>query len=174
LRRAPEKIVVDIETADEESLHYADLQFEERFEDMKAKNRKYHEEKINETTQNSQIALNAGSLTAAFNNDKVDYLSLQNLISSDKPATLSFPVSNHPLSPGYIPLSPGCIGHKRFKSYGGEDPTSPLQPERNSTILMPAKSYPNPSYMMFPTDLNKIESPWDRTFKDDLKRSSLK
>ena len=60
LRRAPET-VVETATADEESLHYADLQFEERFEDMKAKNRKYHGEKLNQTIRNSKVVLNARS-----------------------------------------------------------------------------------------------------------------
>ena len=59
LRRALET-VVDAEPADEGSLHYADLQFEERFEDMKAKNRKYHESKLNQPIRNSQVVLNAG------------------------------------------------------------------------------------------------------------------
>ena len=195
LRRAPET-VVEAATADEESLHYADLQFEVRFEDMKAKNRKHHGEKLDQTIRNSKVVLNARSLTASFTNEKEDYTTLQNAISSDKPAHLSVTGSNHPSlsndegtllreykkNRNYIPLSPGCIGHKRFISYGGEVPTSPLQPEKNSTCLMPAKSYPNPSYMMFPTDLNKNESRHyfnyemeDKKIRDELKRlTSLK
>ena len=106
------------------------------------------------------------------------------MTSSDKPAPLSFPVSNRPFfsneevflrdnkkNRNYIPLSPGCTGHKRFISYGGEDPTSPLQPEKSSTSLIPAKSYPNPSYMMFPTGLNENESNVDKTF-DFVKMST--
>ena len=52
-------------------------------------------------------------------------------------------------------LSPGSSEYKRFFSYGGEDPTPALQHEPLKTNpLLPAKSYPNPTYMTFPSSIN--------------------
>ena len=172
LRQTPTSMA-QIESVEEENLQYADLQFEERYLEMKVKNRNYQENKTTRVrNERQQVVLDSASLTASFNNDAGRYLSIQNMSASNiAPKTTTRQDSTQSLleerrnsmsrlgGPSNHLLSPGCIGNKRFFSYGGEDPTPLLQPKRLSTGLMPAQSYPNPSYMMMTlADLNSNET----------------
>ena len=184
LRQTP-TTTIQVEYVGEEKLDYADLQFEERYLDMKSKNRKYQENiKSDQTIVKQQVVVDAKSLTASFTNDTERYLSVQNMSSSHNPVSSNIPwyvnatmneksksIEDGIIVKNYHLLSPpGSGSHKRCVSYGGEDPTPPLQPELLSPRLVPAKSYPNPAYMMFLTDLNKNKSDRDESLKEELKR----
>ena len=172
LRQTP-TTTIQVEYVGEEKLDYADIQFEERYLDMKSKNRTYQENiKTDQTTAKEKVVVDTKTLKTSFANDTRRYLSVQNMSSSHNPVSSNIPwhlnttlneksksiqdgidVKNYPLL-----STPGIGSHKRCVSYGGEDPTAPLQPELLSPRLVPAKSYPNPAYMMFLTELNKIKS----------------
>ena len=161
-----------IETGDEDNLHYADVHFEERYLDMKAKNRKYQEDQIIGTNNTPDIVLDGQSLTASFKNKterdasspnmrpSINHLSLlkipgfqKNLLDDQTDLIDGTNIGN------YQSLSPGSTGHKRFFSYGGEDLTLPLQPEKliTSNPIISSQSHPNPTYMMFLDDMKKTE-----------------
>ena len=149
-----------------EELQYADLEFEQRYLEMRIRNQDLRETKnlqIEET-----VNLDARSLTASFKNEALRYISLSDMTSSKNPI-ISVTTETQPSlikqtestenevvlrAPRRL-LSPGSSEYKRFFSYGGEDPTPELQPERLKTNpLLPARSYPNPTYMTFPSTMN--------------------
>ena len=184
LRRAP-KSSTESAPIGKEELHYADLQFEQRYLEMRVKNQDLRETKnlqIEET-----VVLDGRSLTASFKNEALRYVSLSDMTSSKNPDP-KVTIETHPsfnketesteneavLRTPRHSLSPASYGHKRFFSYGGEDSTPTLQPERLKTNpLLPAKSYPNPTYMMFPSTINSNTTVDDAMLNKYHKISSI-
>ena len=166
LRRAP-KPSDDILSNDKEELEYADLEFEQKYLEMRIKNQDQQQTRKLKTEE--KIVLDSTSITASFRNETQRYVSLSDVTKS---ATILPKVtleSHHSsfsketecaeneilLTPNRLSLSPGLNGHKRSFSYGGIDLTPTLQPEKLKTNpLIPSKSYPNPTYMIFPTIMN--------------------
>ena len=177
--RRPQTTIAQVETCEDEILHYADIQHESRYLDMKAKNRKYQDEQMTNIDEDSDIDLNIQSFTISFKKDvaqeslienmrsPVNHLSvskdsgLQKQTIDDHTNLLDVPNTGYRLS-----LSPGSTEHKRFFSYGGEDlplinPAGSLSKQQFGCT----KSHPNPTYMMFLDDIDKTEQdsrpePW--------------
>ena len=189
LRRAPTSSA-KIEPNEKEQLTYADIEFEKRYLDMRIKNRNQQEGQRNNFEIEETVVIDGVSLTASFRNETPRYLSLHDVRSSANPLPTVIIDSQRTSStkqrecikdegmtrnPKHA-LSPGSNGHKRSFSYGGEDRTPTLQPKRLiSNPLMPAQSYPNPTYMIFPSILNSNETVDDtilnmaKTWHDDTK-----
>ena len=157
----------DIKFNEKEELQYADLEFEHKYLEMRIQNQNQRELKSGILKIDQEIALDETSLTASFKNEPSRYLSLHDVTSSTNPLQTVKDGSHDSIkrkestenevllrNPKYS-LSPGSNEYKRFFSYGGEDPAPALQPEKlKSNPLMPAKSYPNPTYLIFPSILN--------------------
>lgn len=167
LRRTPTTFSQDEQlhqyaTIHKKELQYADLDLENKYLEMRIKNRE-HQEKQTNSSMEKEVVLDGKSLTASFKNEEPRYLSLHDVTSSanqlpaltvEKRQSISQQRSNTEdaalLRTPIYSLSPGSNGLKRFFSYSGEDPTLPLQPEQLTLIPMtPAKSYPNPAYNLF-------------------------
>ena len=115
----------------EEVLQYADLQLQNRYLEMKVKNTDYQQnksqhdrhvledDKLLSTTDSQNIVLNVQARTSFYKKDETTCLSM---------------VGN----------SRALSRQRRSSSYGGEDPTPLLQPER----LARATTSPNPLYML--------------------------
>ena len=160
-----------METNAENNLHYADVHFEEKYLDMKAKNRKYQEDQIIGEHNTPDIVLDGQSLTASFKNKTEQDISRPFLRSSiNDLSLLKIPGPQKYLLDDQMnlvdgtntgnchSLSPASTGHKRFFSYGGEDLTPPLQPDkRTSNPISSSQSHPNPTYMMFLDDMKEKE-----------------
>ena len=174
LRRAP-RTSNECAPSGKKELQYADLDFEQKYFEMRIKNQDLHK------TRNLQIeetvVQDGGSQTVSFRKEVPRYASLSVMTSSKNPLP-TLTRESHPslrkqtentesevmLRTPKDSLSPVSYGYKRFYSYGGEDPTPPLQPEGlKSNPLFPAKSYPNPTYMIFLSNMNS-----NATFNDTL------
>ena len=181
---------IQIESTDEEYLHYPDLQFKERYTKMRKENQQYKGYlNISSIENNQVVALDAASLAASFKDDNSHYLSMKdmsssrNKISSDLLKRKNTDTLHYHQDKVLIPridqkdeidfrckymLSPGCSGHKRFFSFSGFDPTPLLQPERVSKSMRPGKSYPNHLYMMFLSDSKTRESSEHGSLKEEI------
>ena len=166
---------IQIDSGEERSVSYTDVRMEQSYLDMRKRNRNYQENKMLSTNENESVHLETASLTACFNNDRGQYISLENMISSDNPFLIPESECHDPLldapierlegSKGNL-LSSGNAGTKRFSSYPRLDPAHLLHPPQ---VITPAKSYPNPMYMMTFPALNTNESPNIESIKNDLR-----
>ena len=179
-----------MESTEEEALHYPDLQFEERYTNMRKGNKQYKEYKNMSAIKNNQVVtLDAASLTASFKNDESHYLSMKDMSSSRnkissnaverkktnplfyRPENEEIPRTDQAveivLRSNYM-LSPGSSEHKRFFSFSGLDPTPLLEPERVTTGMRPGKSYPNNLYMMFRSDSETVDSSKHGSLKEEI------
>ena len=166
LRRAP-KPSDEILSNDKEELEYADLEFEQKYLEMRIKNKDQQQTRKLKTEET--IVLDSTSMTASFKNEAPRYVSLSDVTTTATVLPKVTLESHHSslskeaecaeneilLRSPRLSLSPGLNGHQRSFSYGGNDLTPTLQPERLKTNpLIPSKSYPNPTYMIFPSIMN--------------------
>ena len=116
---------------DEEVLHYADLQLQNRYLEMKVKNNDYQQ---NKTKHDRHV----------FTDDRVSSTTCSQNITLDVQARTSFYRKDEDTYLSMIDNNGAPFRSRRSSSYGGGDPTPLLQPER----LARAKTSPNPLYML--------------------------
>ena len=113
----------EIHQAKEEVLEYADLTLHNRYVEMKTKNNDYQRNKNQQEQDTPNIVLDVKTGSVSYKTNEIKYLTM-----TDNPST--------------------PFKHRRSSSYGGEDPTPLLQPERLPLTLTRAQTSPNPLYML--------------------------
>ena len=151
---------VKIEIENQEVVHYADIRMEQQYLEMKKHNKNFGDI----MKMNARVTFDAASLTASYTTNMGEYVSVQNINASMSKMPSSWSESRDPLLNKFedpkvgvnignrhsmSPVSPISSEHKRHFSFAaGEDPTPIVRPQKRYSGLTPAKSYPNPLYMM--------------------------
>ena len=164
-----------VEVENQEVVHYADIRMEQQYLEMKKQNQNLEDIMKTQTNYSSRVTFNPASLTASFTTDVGRYVSLQNVNSSMSKIPSSWSESHDPLlyniensmdgvnignHHSISPVSPISPEYKRHFSFtAGEGPTPILRPQKRYSGLTPAKSYPNPLYMMSLENLDCTKPP---------------
>ena len=187
IRRAESnnKAPLDI-ISDQEVVQYADVQMEERYLDMRKNNKSYQEYKNSGGNENKFVPLEAASLVASSTLDNIgSYLSLQHMRSSVTEAMstqheindslLPLPVFPSQHTKLHSPISQQSPGSKRrFSLSVVQDQDFCTLPEKLYTGLSPAKSYPNPEYILNLAAHEEVKSSIeDKSVKPDSKSPKI-